>query len=411
MTDEARERASRDYGGLITRLPSTVDAPSSVDELAARVRELRAAKLPWVVRGAGHSSGGQPLIQGGAVIETSRLAAVVRDEDTTITVEGGARWLEVVRHLARDGRRPAVVTDQLRTTVGGTLSVGGVGETSHVDGLQIDHVRALTLVTPDGAIHRLRENDELFRFALAGSGQLGVIAEATIATRRRASTVAVRALAYSSVAEGLAAIEALPAAYPFVRARIRWRDGTYVKAVIGAFSSEIDAAPPPTLGDARKASEPEIVDLVADRGREERVRMFAPCAEIVLPRRAAAAIWEKLDVHVRAFGLPAYMPDGASIVIVAPGTLPLAPSAVGADGGVVIALRPRTHDEAIARRIAAWLRELSARALALGARIYPIGEEPDDVRWARTQYASVWDAWSTLKDRLDPDRLCHPWRL
>jgi cytokinin dehydrogenase len=404
----------RDHGGLIVREPSAVYAPSSVDELASCVRTLRAHRTPWVTRGAGHSSGGQSLIHGGAVVEMAKLTAIVADDGPTVTVQAGIRWRDVMAQLVRTGRRPTVVTGELTTTVGGTLSVGGVGETSHFEGLQIDGVRGLTIVTPDGEIHHVGIEHELARFVLAGHGQLGVIAEATLATRPRVSTIAARALAFESLADYLALVDGVIARgdgglYPFVRGRLLWRDGvphTRVKATVGAFSAELDAAPPADLGGARKASDPVLFDLLAPADRE--APAFAPCAELVLPRAHAIAIWSQLTDDVRRSGLAAQLPDGASVVVVAGGTLPLSPAG---DGAVVIALRPKLSDEVTARRVAAALRELCARALSLGAKLYPIGEEPDDERWARRQYADAWPQWSALKDRLDPDRLCHPWRL
>ncbi len=404
----------RDHGGLIVREPSAVHAPSSVDELAACVRKLRADRTPWLTRGAGHSSGGQSLIHGGAVVEMSELTAIVGDDGPTVTVQAGIRWRDVMAHLVRTGRRPTVVTGELTTTVGGTLSVGGVGETSHFEGLQIDGVRGLTIVTPDGEVHRVEIGHELARFVLAGQGQLGVIAEATLATRPRVSTIAVRALAFDTLADYLDLVDHLTAQenggpFPFVRGRLLWREGvqhTVVKATVGAFSTDLAAAPPPDLGGSVKASDPLVVDLLAPTAHERPA--FAPCAELVLPRTVAVEIWATLADDVRSSGVAAHLPDGASVAVVARGTLPLSP--VG-DGAVVIALRPKLADELTARRVAAALRGLCARAISLGAKLYPIGEEPDDARWARRQYATAWPAWSALKDRLDPDRLCHPWRL
>lgn len=405
----------RDYGGLIVREPCEVHTPSSVLELAACVRQLRSARTPWVTRGAGHSSGGQSLIHGGAVVEMSRLAAVIADDGRSVTVQAGIHWREVMARLVPSGRRPTVVTGEMTTTVGGTLSVGGVGETSHFEGLQIDGVRALTIVTPDGEIHRVGADAELARFMLAGHGQLGVIAEATLATRPRASTIAVRALALESLADYLALVDSLTAhgdggPYPFVRGRLLWLDGvphTRVKATVGAFSADLAAAPPADLGGARNASEPVLHDLMAPLTKRA-APAFAPCAELVLPRAHAISIWSRLSDDVRSTGLAAHLPDGAAVAVVAGGPHPLSP--VG-EGAVVIALRPKLSDEITARRVAATLRSLCARALALGASLYPIGEEPDDERWARQQYAAAWPQWSALKDRFDPDRLCHPWRL
>ncbi len=393
------EPAARDYGGLITRIPSRVLAPRTVDELAAQVRALRAERVPWVVRGAGHSSGGQALIHGGAVIEMRNLTAILADTGAAITVQAGIHWLALVEHLARDGRRPVVLTDQLRTSVGGTLSVGGVGDTSHLEGLQIDHALALVLVTPDGEIHRVRPGDALFDLALAGQGQLGAIAEVTLATCQAPMAIAVRGFAFPSLAVYLAA----PPSWRYVRAKM---SASRITALVGAFSTSIDDAPPAALAGATAASEPEVADLLAHAiAHPVEPGWFAPCAELVLPLPRALDIWAELA--------PAAIPhlgDGASVALVAPGRrLPLSP--IPAEGGVVIALRPRLRDEVGARRVAAALRDLCARALAAGARLYPIGEEPDDVRWARQQYAAAWPAWTALKDAVDSDRLCHPWRL
>ena len=285
----------RDHGGLIVREPSAVYAPSSVDELAACVRTLRADRTPWVTRGAGHSSGGQSLIHGGAVVEMANLAAIVADDGPTVTVQAGIHWRDVMAQLAPTGRRPTVVTGELTTTVGGTLSVGGVGETSHFEGLQIDGVRGLTIVTPDGEVHRVGIEHELARFVLAGHGQLGVIAEATLATRPRVSTIAARALAFESLADYLALVDGLLAIgdggpYPFVRGRLLWRDGvrhTVVKATVGAFSAELAAAPPATFGGALKASEPLLVDLLAPKDRAPQLigERRGKCAAVLLGNR------------------------------------------------------------------------------------------------------------------------------
>src|SRR5262249_19128928 len=152
----------------------------------------RDAGIPYAVRGAGHSSGGQSLIEGGAVLDTRRLDRIVADDPAreTITVEGGLWWLALARHLMPQGRRPRSITANLRSTVAGTLAVGGFGDAAHVDGLQISHVDRLTLVTPDGRVHALGPDDELFRLSLAGRGQLGVIADATLQTSRRPFTIA-----------------------------------------------------------------------------------------------------------------------------------------------------------------------------------------------------------------------------
>ena len=89
------------------------------------------------------------------------------------------------------GLMPPVLPDYIGQTVGGTLSVGGIGAMSFYAGAQIDHVLSLRAVTGDGRIvdcseHRRRD---LFEALLAGQGQVGVIVEATLRLVPAPSTV------------------------------------------------------------------------------------------------------------------------------------------------------------------------------------------------------------------------------
>lgn len=94
--------------------------------------------------------GGQSLFPGGVILDRrglNQILAVAPDRGE-ITVEAGALWQDVVDALAPSGQRPLVLTDNLLTTVGGTLAVGGFGDSSYLEGLQIDHVARPSLITP-----------------------------------------------------------------------------------------------------------------------------------------------------------------------------------------------------------------------------------------------------------------------
>jgi FAD/FMN-containing dehydrogenase len=69
-----------------------------------------------------------------------------------MVVPGTWRWHEVEAAANARGRTIPVLTDNLDTTVGGTLSVGGIGTRSVSYGRQVDWVDALTLIRPDGTI-------------------------------------------------------------------------------------------------------------------------------------------------------------------------------------------------------------------------------------------------------------------
>jgi len=88
-------------------------------QLAACMRQLGTEGVPFTTRAAAHSGGGQVLIEGGAVIDLCGLHRVVADdaEAQTITIEAGARWLDVIEQLApaAGGRRSSPTTRARRS--------------------------------------------------------------------------------------------------------------------------------------------------------------------------------------------------------------------------------------------------------------------------------------------------------
>lgn len=192
-----------DYGKFIKLVPFFLLRPATLDQLVASVAFLNEQLIPYKVRGAAHSSGGQVLTDRGAVIELSGLSRILEDlpDKEEIFVEGGIWWLHLAEYLHAQQRRPVVLTDNFRTTVSGTLSVGGFGDTTHLYGLQIESVTELTLVTPEGRTYRLEPSDKLFRYVLAGRGQLGIIANAKLKTLRRTSKLSARMVKWLSVQE------------------------------------------------------------------------------------------------------------------------------------------------------------------------------------------------------------------
>lgn len=186
--DDATLRwAAEDFGHVVHHRPRAVLRPACVADVAAIVRFAAEAGLHVAARGAGHSTYGQAQAVGGIVVDMAGLAEVGEvcggevygDE---ITVQAGALWSDVLDATLGHGRTPPVFTDYLGTSVGGTLSVGGVGGTSHRHGLQVDAVTALEVVTGTGAVLSCsaQRNRTLFDAVRAGLGQCGVVTGATL---------------------------------------------------------------------------------------------------------------------------------------------------------------------------------------------------------------------------------------
>lgn len=393
--------------------------PRSSPELADAVIALQATGERWVVRGGRGFESRLPPSPGAVTIETAGLSRIRSDRGDEVTVEAGVTWFELFEYLARDRRRPVVLPDALRATVGATLATGGAGDTSHRFGLAIDHVRELVVIAADGSHHRTHPSDDLFQYMLGGRGQLGVIAEATLAVASWPTTVATRAYALPSLGAYLALVEAWRSTLPFARARLFWRrvgGPNPISVVLGVPATGVSAAPPAILPGATAASEPMLTNLVERERAAPRsppvARARAPALHLILPLARAESLWSDIDAAVRATGLPARLRDGIAIAVVAPN--PAFPLALRAAGGpcLLVSLEPHASDEDEATRIAAWLRELAGHAVRAGAGIHAGGVEPTDARWPAVQYGELaWAAWRALKARYDPHRQCNPWHL
>lgn len=164
-----------DFGHVVHRTPRAVVRPHDDDDVIAALR----SGLPVVARGCGHTQGGQAQTDG-LLLDMTDLRAIHEITDDRIVVDAGITWREVVH--AVPGRTPPVLTDYLATTVGGTLSVGGIGGTSHRYGVQTDNVLALDVIMRAGELVRCSAttNADVFHAALAGYGRAGIIVRATL---------------------------------------------------------------------------------------------------------------------------------------------------------------------------------------------------------------------------------------
>ena len=170
----------RDFGGIVERTPARTVRPATAREAASAVREAAAHGLEAVPRGLGHSTYGQSLTSGVSV-DLSGLAGVHEVGPDRAVVGAGTSWRAVLAATLPLGLTPPVLTDHLDVTVGGTISAGGVGGTSHRYGTQADNVLALDVVV-DGepaacspAVH-----PDVFDAVRGGLGRHGMITGATL---------------------------------------------------------------------------------------------------------------------------------------------------------------------------------------------------------------------------------------
>jgi DMATS type aromatic prenyltransferase len=191
----------RDFGALVERRPREVVHARSEQDVVEAVARARRLKIGVVARGQGHTTRGQSLVDGGISLATSELDDV-RIEGETAVVGAGALWDSVVRAAWAHGLAPPVLTDYLGLSVGGTLSVGGVGGASFRHGLQTDQVLELRVVTGRGDVRTCsaQQDRELFDACRAGLGQVAIIVAARLRLSPAPARVRVARITHDALA-------------------------------------------------------------------------------------------------------------------------------------------------------------------------------------------------------------------
>lgn len=176
------------FGHVVSARPQLLIRPQSADDVAAAVATAREHGITLSTRGSGHSQSFLAVSDGGLLLDMQSLNRIgsVDSKALTVDVEAGVRWGDLARHLSPLGLAPPVLTNNLDVTVGGTLSIAGIGVASFRYGTQGDQVAEMDVVTGGG--ERVTcgpdRNPDLFWSAIAGLGQVGVITRARLKLRR-----------------------------------------------------------------------------------------------------------------------------------------------------------------------------------------------------------------------------------
>ena len=178
---------SSDFGRMIRRTPGAVVRPDSADEVVQVVRFARANRIPIATRGEAHTQSGQALTEGGILLDLTSLSKLesIHTAEPSATCGAGMKWMDLVAATTRQGLLPPVLTNNLGVTVGGTLSVAGLGVASFLYGTQGDNALELEVVTGAGerVVCSPTENREVFDAVRSGLGQFGIITRAKVRLR------------------------------------------------------------------------------------------------------------------------------------------------------------------------------------------------------------------------------------
>ena len=183
--EETLGSLSTDFGRLVRKVPLMVAVPAVALDVQTMVQ--LANEEGWTVstRGASHSQSGQSLSEGGILLDMQGLNKIGPIEEDSVWVDAGVAWGDLVERTAERGLIPPVLTNNLNVTVGGTVSMAGLGVASHRYGTQADNVLALEVVTGVGDLVQCspEENRELFDCTRCGLGQFSVITRVKLKLR------------------------------------------------------------------------------------------------------------------------------------------------------------------------------------------------------------------------------------
>ena len=179
---------SRDFGGIVQKLPRVVVRPCSSADIAQTIKYASAQGLTVSSRAAGHSLNGQALNQDGILLDMRSLNRVhqLSTDQLWFQAEAGVTWQQIVDTALPQGVIPPVLTNNFEVTLGGTHSAAGLGQNSFRHGTQADNCLALEVVTGTGDVVWCspEENRDLFYHALCGYGQFGIITQVKHRLRR-----------------------------------------------------------------------------------------------------------------------------------------------------------------------------------------------------------------------------------
>lgn len=427
-----------DFGRLVTAAPRAVLRPGSESDVVELVRYARRHGLPIAMNGQcggpdvpeSHSNLGQATVPGGVAIDARGLATIHRIEATTAEVGPGVTWAELFHAALEAGLTPPMLPDFLHLSIGGTLSVGGLGGTVHRFGSQADCVTELQVVTGLGELvtcSRSRHAD-LFDAVLAGMGQCGIIVRATVELVRAEARARVFNLFYDDLATYTAdQLRVLDEdRFSFQAGQIvrrpddsGWRFMMEAAAYYTPPAEADQDALLAGLSDDRASA--QIVDLaypewafrldplvaaLREGGFWDQphpwVSLFVPASRVVDVVGSMVAQLEPPDVGM---GPATFFPFPAARITRPLLVVPRRERAVFA----LNLLRFPFPDHPDVPGLLAQNRRFFDETVAGGGRRYGIGAIPGMTRgdWAR-HYGRRWAGFREAKDRYDPDRILTP---
>lgn len=174
--DMGYEEARRVHNGLVNKRPALIAKCGGTADVVGAINLARKLGLEVAVRGGGHNVAGRAIIDGGLVIDLTRMKGIhVDPKSRTVRAQGGVIWGELNRETQLHGL--ALTGGVISSTgIAGLTLGGGLGWLMGKYGLALDNLLSVELVTAEGKVVRTSKDEEpdLFWAVRGGGGNFGV---------------------------------------------------------------------------------------------------------------------------------------------------------------------------------------------------------------------------------------------
>ncbi|RSS83389.1 FAD-binding protein [Streptomyces sp. WAC06614] len=426
-----------DFGHLFDDVskPWAVLHPGSIDDIVTIVNYARTNGIKIAVNGQGgtgtdiesHSVYGQARVPGGISIDAKGMSKILSIGNDYAVVEAGVTWGQLTDATLKLGKTPPALPDYLYISIGGTLSVGGIGGTVQKYGLMVDTVQAIDIVTADGKLVTATPwlRADLFNAALGGGGQVGIIVRVNVKLIPAPQRAVVFSLFYSTVEQYLADSEKVLADKRFqVHAgemlRTPDNSGWRYKMEVGA---TYDTTPPDRnrlLCDLKDVRADAIIEDVSFRDYMFRLDAYEavlkegghwytpkPWLSMFLPASKTKAFMKIVEQEMNADSL------GGGFLLFYPyytGKLkrPLAVQPNESVAYLFDLLRFPNPGEPNIQGMIDQNRRLYDIAVAMGAKRYLVGSIPMSHADWKTHFGNRWSGFVAAKKKYDPTGILTP---
>jgi len=157
--------------------PALIAQCQSAEDVKHAVTFARERELLVAVRGGGHSWPGKSVCDGGIMIDLSPMNGVDVDAESRRAHAGGGALLNALDTNSLEHGLVTTAGVVSHTGVGGFTLGGGFGRLNRKYGLAVDNVRSAQIITADGTIRTVSDDQDadLFWAIRGGGGNFGVV--------------------------------------------------------------------------------------------------------------------------------------------------------------------------------------------------------------------------------------------